>query len=156
MSFKTATRSSSSTLRMFIRPRRPRGEIRADINVTPLVDVVLVLLIIFMVVGPAIAQGVPLELPRTRHHSTRSDDGKDLVVAVTASGQLMAGNDAIEPAALTRLIEAQRARAPEKKIHLKADRATDYRTVRTAIEAIHKAGVEQIELRTEPLSPSEK
>jgi biopolymer transport protein ExbD len=156
MAFETASRSSRSALRLFTRQRRPRGEVRADINVTPLVDVVLVLLIIFMVVGPAIAQGIPLELPRTEHHSSRSDEGKDLVVAVTANGQLLAGDSAIEPAALTRLIESQRARTPDKKVHLKADRATDYRNVRMAVEAIRKAGVEEIELRTEPLSPSEK
>jgi biopolymer transport protein ExbD len=156
MTLETATRSNRFALRIFTRQRRPRGEVRADINVTPLVDVVLVLLIIFMVVGPAIAQGIPLELPRTQHHSTRSDDGKDLVVAVTASGQLRAGDSPIEPEALTHLIESQRVRTPSRKVHLKADRATDYRNVRMAVEAIHKAGVEEIELRTEPLSPSEK
>jgi biopolymer transport protein ExbD len=137
-------------------PRRAPGEVRADINVTPLVDVVLVLLIIFMVVGPAIAQGVPVDLPRTAHHSSQTEDGKDLVIAVSGSGQLFVGTTPVEAEMVTRLAEAQRARAPEKKVHLKADRATDYRTVRKAIEAIHKAGVEQIELRTEPLAPTER
>jgi biopolymer transport protein ExbD len=157
MVFKTVSHSTrTDTLWSSGVRRRAPGEVRADINVTPLVDVVLVLLIIFMVVGPAIIQGVPVALPRTAHHSSQADDGKDLVVSVTGSGQLFIGTSPVESDVVTRLAAAQRARAPEKKVHLKADRGTDYGTVRKAIEAIHKAGVEQIELRTEPLSPTER
>ncbi len=156
MGYETVSHSIRTGLRSDGAPRRSPGEVRADINVTPLVDVVLVLLIIFMVVGPTIAQGLPMDLPRTAHHSSKTDDGKELVVGVSSSGQLFIGTTPVEPEAVTRQAEAQRARAPEKKVHLKADRGSDYRTVRKAIEAIHKAGVEQVELRTEPLSPTER
>src|SRR5690242_7197739 len=66
-------------------------EVKADINVTPLVDVVLVLLIIFMVVTPLIASGIAVDLPRTEHHSRKPDDGTDIVISVTAEGRLYLG-----------------------------------------------------------------
>ena len=56
--------------------------LKADINVTPLVDVVLVLLIIFMVVTPLIASGVAVDLPRTAHHSRKPDEGKDIMATL--------------------------------------------------------------------------
>ncbi len=60
-----------------------KGNLNADINVTPLVDVVLVLLIIFMVVTPMITSGVQVDLPRTANHFKKPDDGKDIIVSVT-------------------------------------------------------------------------
>src|SRR5581483_7678836 len=57
--------------------------IRSDINVTPLVDVVLVLLIIFMVVTPMITRGQPVEMPVTEHHDKKSDSGQQIVVSIT-------------------------------------------------------------------------
>src|ERR1041384_6771797 len=62
---------------------RPPPDVKADINVTPLVDVVLVLLIIFMVVTPLIASGVAVDLPRTAHHARKPDDGKDIILSIT-------------------------------------------------------------------------
>src|SRR3954449_8943369 len=63
--------------------KHPKGAVKADINVTPLVDVVLVLLIIFMVVTPMISGGVQVDLPRTANHSKKPDDGKDIIISVT-------------------------------------------------------------------------
>ena len=70
---------------------RPKSSIqvtapRADINVTPLVDVVLVLLIIFMVVTPMLHRGVKIDLPETAHHAQRQDTGEQLIVSVRADG----------------------------------------------------------------------
>src|SRR4029079_10183436 len=58
---------------------RPKGQVRAEINVTPLVDVVLVLLIIFMVITPMIVRGVSVDLPVTANHDRKNDDNKDLI-----------------------------------------------------------------------------
>ncbi len=134
-----------------IRPRlrrRQRGDIRADINVTPLVDVVLVLLIIFMVVGPAIAQGVPVQVPRTLHHQSKPDDGKDLVVSIDGQGQVFLRNEPIALPDLPRRLEQERQRAPERKVHLKGDDSLDYRQVRAVMDAIRKTQVEEILLVT--------
>jgi biopolymer transport protein TolR len=129
--------------------RRARGDVRADINVTPLVDVVLVLLIIFMVVGPAIAQGIDVELPRTVHHASKPDDGKDLVVAVTEEGQLFLRTERVLLFDLPGLIERERQRSPERKVYIKGDDALEYGKVREVMEAIHKgARIEELLLVT--------
>jgi biopolymer transport protein TolR len=128
--------------------RRTRGDVQADINVTPLVDVVLVLLIIFMVVGPAIAQGVAVQVPRTVHHASKPDDGRDLIVALTSEGQLFLRTERVRLEDLARLVERERQRAPDRKVYLKGDDALEYGKVREVMEAIHGARVEEILLVT--------
>ena len=75
--------------------RRPKGQVRAEINVTPLVDVVLVLLIIFMVITPMIVRGVSVDLPVTSHHDRKNDDNKDLIVSINASGDVYVNADKV-------------------------------------------------------------
>jgi len=85
---------------------RAKSKVMADINVTPLVDVVLVLLIIFMVVTPLIASGVPVELPKTVHHNRKPDDGKDIIISVTADKRIfMSGRPIPDAKDITRLVE---------------------------------------------------
>ena len=74
---------------------RAKPPIKADINVTPLVDVVLVLLIIFMVVTPLIASGVAVDLPRTAHHARKPDDGKDIIVSITKEEKVYVGRNLV-------------------------------------------------------------
>ena len=74
---------------------RPKGQVRAEINVTPLVDVVLVLLIIFMVITPMIVRGVSVDLPITSHHDRKNDDNKDLIVSINSSGDVYVNADKI-------------------------------------------------------------
>ena len=125
---------------------------KADINVTPLVDVVLVLLIIFMVVTPIIASGVPVELPKTVHHDRKPDDGKDIIISVTADkqvfmfGRLLAGAKDI-----TRLVEEERRKHPEKTAFVKGDSRATYGAVRQVMEAVNKAGLDDVLLGTEEI-----
>jgi biopolymer transport protein TolR len=135
--------------------RRPRGQVQADINVTPLVDVVLVLLIIFMVVTPMITDGPPVELPRTAHHDRKGqgDDGKDLTVAVTADSRVFLDANPVAVGELPRRIEEERRRAPGKLVSLKGDGRAPYSAMRAVMEAIHKASVEEVRLRTDQLEP---
>jgi biopolymer transport protein TolR len=130
--------------------RRP--EIKADINVTPLVDVVLVLLIIFMVVTPMITSGVPVDLPRTANHFRKADDGKDIIVAVTADKKLYLGSMPIADAtAAAQAVVEERRRSPQKTIFVKADARAPYGAVRTLMEALHEAEIEDIILGTEEI-----
>ena len=122
---------------------------RAEINVTPLVDVVLVLLIIFMVITPMIARGVAVELPITAHHDKKSDDNKDLVVSLTAAGEIYLGADKIALERLTTAVQEERRRTPDKGIFLKADHRARYGAARATMEAIHRAGVEDIQIGTD-------
>lgn len=127
-----------------------RPEVRAEINVTPLVDVVLVLLIIFMVVTPLIASGIAVDLPRTSHHSRKPDDGKDLIISVTIDKRLYLGSTLVgNVAELSRTVADERRRVPDKPIFLKADARAPYSIVRDVMEALHEADVQDIVLGTE-------
>jgi biopolymer transport protein TolR len=131
---------------------RPKNEVKADINVTPLVDVVLVLLIIFMVVTPIIASGVPVELPRTAHHDRKPDDGKDIIISVTSSKAVYVSGKAVAGVAeVTRFVEEERRKHPEKSAFVKGDSRTTYGAVREVMEAVHKAGLNDVMLGTEEI-----
>jgi biopolymer transport protein TolR len=132
-----------------VRRRRTAGAIRADINVTPLVDVVLVLLIIFMVVTPMIARGVPVDLPQTMHHSKKPDDGKDIIVSVTKDKLVYITSNKVQIKDVPRIIEEERRRFPEKTVYVKGDSRTTYGAVREVMEAIHKANIDDVMLGTD-------
>ncbi|HEY2903247.1 MAG TPA: biopolymer transporter ExbD [Polyangia bacterium] len=129
--------------------RHPKGQVRADINVTPLVDVVLVLLIIFMVVTPMIGRGVSVQLPITTNHDKKNDDNKDIIVSISQAGEVFVNADKVPTDHLTAAIEAERRRTPDKGVFLKADHRIDYGQAREAMEAIHRAGVEDVQLGTD-------
>jgi biopolymer transport protein ExbD/biopolymer transport protein TolR len=135
--------------RRIVSRRHAKGGVRAEINVTPLVDVVLVLLIIFMVITPMIARGVAVELPVTTHHDKKADDNKDLVVSVTAEGDVYLGADKIPIERLTTAVRDERRRNPDKGVFLKADGRARYGAARRTMEAIHRAGVEDVQIGTD-------
>ncbi len=134
--------------------RHPKGKVRAEINVTPLVDVTLVLLIIFMVVTPMIVRGVSVELPLTSHHDRKNDDNKDLIVSINASGDVYLNADKIPLAGLTAAVAEERRRYPDKGVFVKADRRLHYGVAREVMESIHRAGVEDVQLGTDEQKPA--
>jgi biopolymer transport protein TolR len=143
-------------VKLGLRRRRRRANlrdtVRADINVTPLVDVVLVLLIIFMVVSPMISQNTPVELPRTEHHQRKPQDsaGKDLMVSVTRAGQVYFAGRPVEVREVPALVTGERRRAPARPVFVLGDAASRYGDVRAVMEAIHKgASVDEVQLRTD-------
>jgi biopolymer transport protein TolR len=129
-----------------------KGLVKAEINVTPLVDVVLVLLIIFMVVTPMIARGVHVDLPITSHHAKKNDDNKDIIVSITNEGAVYVDADRVPLDKLGAAIEEEKRRHPEKGVFLKADQRLQYGQARRAMDAIHGAGVEDVQLGTEEAS----
>ena len=137
--------------RRLVSKRHAKGGVKAEINVTPLVDVVLVLLIIFMVITPMIARGVSVELPRTSHHDKKNDDNKDLIVSITAAGEIYLGTDRVSVEKLGTAVQDERRRAPDKGIFLKADQRARYGAARAAMEALHRAGLEDIQLGTDEI-----
>ena len=129
---------------------QPTAPVKSDINVTPLVDVVLVLLIIFMVVTPIIASGVRVELPRTANHNRKPDDGKDIIISVTADKRVyLAGRLLSGPKDVTRLVEEERRKHPEKTAFVKGDSRAPYGTVRAVMEAVKQGGLDDVQLGTE-------
>jgi biopolymer transport protein ExbD/biopolymer transport protein TolR len=130
-----------------------RPDVKADINVTPLVDVVLVLLIIFMVVTPMIASGVAVDLPRTANHSRKADDGKDIIVSITQEGRVYVGALALPRVEdLGRAVVAERRKAPHKTVFVKGDLRAHYGTMRRAMQALHDVSIQDIVLGTEELT----
>ena len=149
MTIRRPDETPEARRRRLVSKRHVKGAVKADINVTPLVDVVLVLLIIFMVITPMIARGVAVELPITTHHDKKNDDNKDLIVSVTAEGDVFLNADKIPIDRLTTAVQEERRRNPDKGIFLKADQRARYGAARRTMEAIHRAGVEDIQIGTE-------
>lgn len=130
-----------------------RPEVKANINVTPLVDVVLVLLIIFMVVTPLIASGVAVDLPRTAHHARKPDDGKDIIVSVARDGRVYVGTQPLlRVEDLGRAVLAEQRKFPNKTVFLKGDLRTRYGAVRRAMQALHEVEIQDVVLGTEELT----
>lgn len=130
--------------------KRAKGLVKADINVTPLVDVVLVLLIIFMVVTPMIVSGVAVDLPKTSHHKKKADDGKDIIVSLTHDKQIyIMGRKTRGLDDIVTFIEDEKRKSPDKNVFLKADNRVTYGLAREVMEKINKAGIEDVLLGTE-------
>lgn len=131
---------------------RPKVQVRSDINVTPLVDVVLVLLIIFMVVTPMIASGVAVDLPRTANHARKPDDGKDIIVSVTKEEKVYVGRNLVPRLEdLGNVLLAEKRRSPDKSIFLKGDTRAPYGAVRAALQAMHEVKIDDVVLGTEEI-----
>jgi biopolymer transport protein TolR len=124
------------------------GKARADINVTPLVDVVLVLLIIFLVITPLLQRGVPIDLPGTVHHTKHQDNGEQLVVSVRADGMYINADKLDEARLRERIEQAMKANAT-RPVHIRADRSLTYGTVRKVLEIVHSAGASQVGMATQ-------
>ena len=130
----------------------------AAINVTPLVDVMLVLLIIFMVITPMLQRGKAVQLPPTRQPEKQPDEGKDIVVSVQwlrkgagfATKIFMGQDQVTEQRLRTRLLDELR-KDPGKSIYLKGDKRLNYGAVRKIMEICHEAGFQQVKLATEEL-----
>jgi len=129
---------------------RVKPPIRAEINVTPLVDVVLVLLIIFMVVTPLIASGVAVDLPRTAHHARKPDHGKDIIVSITKEERVYIGRvqvPRLEDVGTAMI--AERRKSPDKSVFLKGDSRAPYGAVRQVLAQLHDAKIDDVVLGTE-------
>lgn len=129
------------------------GGFRAEINVTPLVDVVLVLLVIFMVVTPLLKQEQPVELPITKA-SRPADDTRQLTLTIAADGSLTLDGAAIARDRLGERLDAIFAGRDDRTVFLAADRSLGYATVVEVIDACRAAGVTAIGLVTEKAPPA--
>lgn len=123
------------------------GQPMAEINTTPLVDVMLVLLVIFIITAPLFHQAVPIDLPRV--DATKLDDKPKVVnLAIDGIGNVFWNGEAIHRDALDMRLAAVRADNPE--LHLRADRATRYERVAEVMAAAQRNGLVKIAFVTEP------
>ena len=123
----------------------------ADMNVTPLIDVLLVLLIIFMVITPMLQHGVSVDLAKTNNPVQMPDADKEdaLLVAIQRDGTVFFGTDKIAPDQLTNKIKDRLASRVDKRVFVKADARTKYGNVVEVVDNVRAAGVDQLGLLTE-------
>ncbi|WP_336987164.1 biopolymer transporter ExbD [Altererythrobacter aquiaggeris] len=128
--------------------RRSRRAPMAEINVTPFVDVMLVLLIIFMVTAPLLAAGVPVELPDSRANAL--DQTLDqITIAIDREGYIYIGDDAVPVGGLPQRLESlQTGSGQQPVITLRADRALDYGRVMAVMGELNRSGFNSISLVT--------
>jgi biopolymer transport protein TolR len=120
-----------------------------EINVTPLIDVMLVLLVIFMVTAPLLTTGVPVDLPKAKSAPMQADDTK-LLVIVTSDEHVYLGKDEITGAVEDRLKTNARVRE-DKELYIQADENVKYGAVLRVMAAARTAGVEKLGMITDPL-----
>jgi len=122
-------------------------EVLSEINVTPLVDVMLVLLVVFIVTAPLLTNAIPINLPKTE--SVAPVEQKDpLVVSIDGSGKLFINKDEIQPDLLEFNLQAAKAKDPEVRVQLQADDGVNYGEVARAMASIERAGITKLSVIT--------
>jgi len=123
----------------------------SQINVTPLVDVMLVLLVIFMVTAPIIQQGVQVNLPQAAAGAIAGQE-EMLIVAINRSGKIYLNDNVMTLEELGQKLRAIRRLQPDKEVYLRADQEVKYGTVIKTIAEIKQAGIVKLGMVTRPLS----
>ncbi len=135
---------------MAFRIGEPEEAVMSDINVTPLVDVMLVLLIIFMVTAPMLHQGIQVALPRAQAESLPLRTEEPLIVTVNREGIVYLGQTPIHPTQLAeRLLPVVEARGDDETVFLKADREVPYGRVIDVLDTLHRGGIVHVGMVTE-------
>jgi biopolymer transport protein TolR len=140
---------------MVIKSSRGRGGRRrpiADINVTPMVDVMLVLLVVFMITAPMLATGVAVTLPKVSAEQLKQENERPLVVTVDKDAKVYVGQqeDSIELKELAPLLKALAENNMEKRVFVRADEAVPYGAVVTVLALLQEAGFKNAGLPVDP------
>ena len=136
---------------MALSTRDEGKKVNSDINVTPMVDVMLVLLIIFMVVTPMLQHGVTVDMARVNNPEQMPDADKEdaLLVTVTRDGQVYFGTDQIAMDALTNRVKDRLANKQDKRVYVKADMRARFGYVVQVVDDVRAAGVDDLGLLTD-------
>jgi biopolymer transport protein TolR len=125
-----------------------RGQFVSQINVTPLVDVMLVLLVIFMVTAPILQQGIELKLPTVKAAALPGKE-EQFVVSITRDGQIYLNDAKLSAAELTDKLAAISRERPDRQVFIRADEQVTYGEVIRTMAAIKAAGIENVGMVTE-------
>ena len=136
---------------MAIAVRKEGSKVTATINVTPMVDVMLVLLIIFMVITPMLQNKVSVDMAKVDNPVAMPDADKEdaIVVAITRDGGVFLGQNKVAPSELGGLVRDKLSDKPGKTIYVRADARAQFRAVEDAIDAVRSAGVDDVGLLTQ-------
>jgi len=127
-----------------------KGSLKADINVTPLVDVMLVLLIIMMLIAPMLRQRVPLTLPEANNSGGKPDTQSQTVVSIDSRSHFYVDSIPVTAEDLAPRVRRALEDKTEKLVYVKGDKDAEYSAVMHAMDALRKAQIENIALITEP------
>lgn len=133
---------------------RGRAAAMSEINVTPFVDVMLVLLIIFMVAAPMLTVGVPVELPKTAANALPTEQEEPLTLTITADGQLLIQTNPVADGELIPKLRAIAAERTSDKVFLRADGSIPYERVAQVMGALNAGGFNNIGLVTDAEGPA--
>lgn len=122
----------------------------ADINVTPFVDVMLVLLVVFMITAPLLTAGVPVDLPKSEAKPISEEDKKPLEISLTKDGNIFIGETEVKGDRLVNLLSAMTNNDPERRIFLRADQGLPYGRVMEVLGSLNGAGFKKVALISEP------
>jgi biopolymer transport protein TolR len=120
----------------------------AEINVTPMVDVMLVLLVIFMVTAPLLTVGVPLDLPKTVAAAI-TDPKPPVILSLTRAGEVYIGDDRIEPGDLAERLAGLAAEDPTRIVYVRGDQTISYTQLMEALGLVNRAGFSKVTLVAE-------
>jgi biopolymer transport protein ExbD/biopolymer transport protein TolR len=136
---------------MSMAKRNEGAKVNSDINVTPMVDVMLVLLIIFMVITPMLQKGVSVDLAKVNSPTPMPDADKEdaLIVAVMRDGKVYFGNDQIAPDQLTGKVKDKLANRVDKRVYVRADARAKFGSVVDVVDNVRAAGVDDLGLLTD-------
>lgn len=121
----------------------------AEINVTPFVDVMLVLLIIFMVAAPLLTTGVPIDLPDSKAKAISDEDNKPLEVSIAKDGKIFVGETEVTRERMLTILTSMTENNPERRIYIRADKGIDYGQVMSVLGEINGAGFGKVALISE-------
>ncbi len=135
---------------MGVAVRNEGSKVNSNINVTPMVDVMLVLLIIFMVITPMLQNKVAVDMAKVDNPTSMPDADKEdaIVVAITRDGGVFLGQDKVATSELGTTVRDKLADKPGKTIFVRADARAQFRAVEDAIDAVRTAGVDEVGLLT--------
>ncbi|MEO1911204.1 MAG: protein TolR [Paracoccus sp. (in: a-proteobacteria)] len=143
----------SSVVKRVSRKGRRRNQPMSEINVTPFVDVMLVLLVIFMVAAPLMTAGVPLNLPQTAANAVPTEQEEPLVISIPAEGQMLVMDQPVEDTQVVAALRTALADRQSGRVFLRADGAIPYARVVQIMGALNAAGITDIVLVTEAGGP---
>jgi biopolymer transport protein TolR len=126
-----------------------KDSLKADINVTPLVDVMLVLLIIMMLIAPMLPQGVAVQMPEAANTGEKPDTQNQTVVAIDSRGAFYVNSLPVQPDNLIPQVQRVLEAKKEKIVYLKGDKDANYSAIMEVMDAFRKAQIENIALITE-------
>jgi biopolymer transport protein TolR len=136
---------------MGITVRDEGKKVNSNINVTPMVDVMLVLLIIFMVITPMLQNKVAIDLAKVENATLMPDADKEdsVVIAVTRDGAIFLGQNKVDPSQLGSMVRDKLQDKTDKTVYFRADARAQFKTVEDAIDDVRTAGVEEVGLLTQ-------